>query len=71
MEYEGEFQYDRKCYGKGYDESGNVIYELIYGNGKGKEYDDWDGNLKYEGEYLNAERNGIGKDYETWNGKNI
>ena len=40
----------------------NIIYELINGNGKVKEYDD-DGNLKYEGEYLNGKRNGKGKEY--------
>jgi len=42
--------------------NGNIIYELINGNGKVKEYDD-DGNLKYEGEYLNGKRNGKGKEY--------
>ena len=34
LEYEGEFLYDKKWNGKGYDENGNIIYELINGNGK-------------------------------------
>ena len=38
LEYEGEFLYIRKCNGKGYDEQGNIIYELINGTGKVKEY---------------------------------
>ena len=36
-------------------------------NGKGIEYDD-DGNLIFEGEYLNDERNGKGKEYYYDNG---
>ena len=37
-------------------------------NGKGKEFDYFDGKLEYEGQYLNGERNGIGKEYDS-NGK--
>ena len=48
--------------GKGYDEKGNMIYELINGNGKVKEYDD-EGELRFKGEYLNGKGNGIGKEY--------
>ena len=67
MEYEGEFRYNRKWNGKGYDTSGNIIYELINGNGKVKEY--WHNDLlKFEGEYLNGLRNGKGKEYNDWNG---
>ena len=36
-------------------------------NGKGKEYND-DGKLKFEGEYINGERNGKVKAYH-FNGK--
>ena len=83
LEYEGEFLFDKKYNGKGYDENGNIIYELINGSGKAKEYED-DCQLKYEGEYLNGKRNGKGKEYdldgklifegeylngEKWNGK--
>ena len=42
LEYEGEYLYDKKWSGKGHDKNGNVIYELINGNGKVKEYDDID-----------------------------
>ena len=62
MEYEGEFRYNRKWNGKGYDTSGNIIYELINGNGKIKEYY-YDCNLEFEGEYLNGKRNGKGKEF--------
>ena len=62
MEYEGDFLYNKKWNGKGYDENGNVISELINGNGKGKEYDKY-GQLLYEGEYLNGKRHGKGKEY--------
>ena len=33
------YGYFDKWDGKGYDENGNIIYELINGNGKVKEYD--------------------------------
>ena len=62
LEYEGEFLYGRKWNGKGYDEKGNVIYELKNGNGKVREYDNA-GNLLFEGEYSNGRRNGKGKEY--------
>ena len=55
LEFEGEYLYDKKWNGKGYDENGNIIYELINGNGKVKEYGDY-GYLKFEGDYLNGER---------------
>ena len=42
--------------------------DLINGNGKGKEYD-YLGELIFEGEYLNGEKNGKGKEYR--NGKLI
>ena len=38
LEYEGEYLYDKKWNGKGYDENHNIIYELINGSGKVKEY---------------------------------
>ena len=37
-----------------------IIYES---DRKGKEYNSYDDELKYEGEYLNGERNGKGKEY--------
>ena len=62
LEYEGDFLFDKKWHGKGYDREGNIIYELIYGNGKVEEYNE-EGNLIYESEYLNGKRNGEGKEF--------
>ena len=61
IEFEGEFLYDRKWNGKGYDKNGNIIYELTNGNGKVKEYRNF--NLKYDGELKNGEKYGKGKEY--------
>ena len=55
LEYEGEFLYDKKWNGKGYDKYGNISYELINGNGKVKEYN-LKGTLIFEGEYLNGKK---------------
>ena len=66
LEYEGEYLFYKKWNGKGYDENGNIIYELINGNGKVKEYNE-DGKLEFEGEYLNCKRNGKGKEYGLLN----
>ena len=49
---------------KGYDENCNIIYEIINGNGKIKEYYS-NGNLYSEGEYLNGKKHGKGKSYYT------
>ena len=43
----------KKWNGKGYDENSNIIYELINGNGKVKEYD-INTNHVFEGQYLNG-----------------
>jgi len=73
LEYEGEYLYDKIWNGKGYDEDGNIIYEIINGKGKGIEYynhltyDDSkrvNPRIIYEGEYLNGTRNGKGRDYD-------
>ena len=61
IEYEGFYLFNNKWEGKGFDEQGNVIYELIKGKGKVKEY--LFENLKFEGEYLNGLRHGKGKEY--------
>ena len=55
------YLYDRKWNGKGYDENGNIIYELHNGNGKVREYKN--DVLIFEGEYLEGLRNGKGKEY--------
>ena len=61
--FEGEYLNGVKWNGKGYDLEGKIKYELI--NGKACsviEYDN-NGQLRYEGEYLNGKRNGKGKEY--------
>ena len=63
LEFKGEYLFGKKWAGKGYDENGNVVYELNNGSGTIKEYDRW-GELVYEGGYLNGERNGKGKEYD-------
>ena len=64
--FEGTYLYNKKWNGKGYDSNGNILYELINGNGKVKEYYD-SGKLIFEGEYLNGHRNGKGKEYYSTN----
>jgi len=63
LKYEGDYLYDKKWNGKGFDKNGNIVYELINGNGKIKEYNVF-GDLMFEGEYLNGKRNGNGKEYD-------
>ena len=60
LEYEGEYLYDRKYNGKGYDEKGNITYELINGNGKVKEFFP-NSDISFEGEYLNGKKKRIWK----------
>ena len=64
LEYVGEYLYDKKFNGKGYDENGKVIYELNNGEGKVKEYN-YNGNLLYEGKIKNILKNGKVKEYEN------
>ena len=61
LEYEGDYLYGNKFNGKGFDENGNIIYELNNGDGNVKEYDD-NGKLKFEGKYLNGKKS-KGKEY--------
>ena len=63
IEFEGEYLFNKKWTGKGYDENGNVVYELKNGNGNIREYDSDQGYLKYEGEYSKGKRNGHGKEF--------
>ena len=48
--------------GKLYDDNGNVCSDLKTKNGLIKEYG-YEGELDFEGEYLNGIRNGKGKEY--------
>ena len=59
LKFEGEYLNNKKWNGKGYDENGNITYELINGNGKVYEYDSTGINI-FDGEYLNG---------VMWNGK--
>ena len=63
MEFDGEYLIDGKWDGKGYDQNGNVIYELHNGNGMVREYDCLE-DLVFEGEYNKGKRNGKGKEYK-------
>ena len=71
LKFEGEYLNDFKWNGKAYNKLGNVIYELKDGKGLIKEYNEFNededeneyNHLKFEGEYLNGERNGKGKQY--------
>ena len=60
LRYEGEYLFDKFYNGIGYDEKGNIIFELKNGNGKVIEYYD-NGKIKFEGGYLNGKRNGKGR----------
>ena len=62
MIFKGEYLEGKYWNGKGYNENGDIIFEIINGKGKGKEYNNI-GDLIYEGEFLNGERNGKGKEY--------
>ena len=48
-----------------YDIDNNIVYEIKEGKGLIKEYDEI-GNLEFEGEYLNGERNGKGKEINNF-----
>ena len=62
LEYEGEYLRYEKWNGKGYDENGNIVYELEYGNGNVKEFD-INEQLEFEGKYFKGARFGKGKEY--------
>ena len=70
LEYEGNYLFNKKWNGRGYDKNGNVVYVLHNGNGICREYNE-NGELAFEGEYINGKRkrNGTGKEY--LNGKLI
>ena len=62
LEFKGEFLFGKKWDGKGFDDTGKIIYELNNGKGTVKEYN-CDDILIFEGEYLHSERNGKGREY--------
>ena len=70
IKFEGKFKDNMEWEGKGYNNNGDLEYELKDGNikdknnGKYKQYS-FDGNLEYEGEILNGQKNGYGKEYNN------
>ena len=65
--FKGEYLDGKRWNGKGYNNEGNVEYELKEGKGIVKEYNWLNGKLIYEGEYSNGKRNGKGKEYNDKN----
>ena len=63
LKFEVEYINGKVWNGKGYDRNEKLIFEIKEGKGYIKEFDN-DGNLKFEGKYLNGERNGKGKEYD-------
>ena len=53
-----------------YGSAKNIVYELKNEKGFIKEFYE-SGNLKFEGEYVNGERNGKGREYDFYDGKII
>ena len=62
LRFEGEYKNGKRWNGKGYIK-GKIDFEIKNGNGLMREYEI--GQLIFEGEYLNGERNGKGKEYGT------
>ena len=60
--FEGDYLNGNKWNGIGYNINSNKKYELKEGKGYFHEYYS-NGNLKFEGNYLNGQRNGKGKEY--------
>ena len=81
LEFDGEFLFNERWNGIGFDPLGNTVYELQNGNGNIKIYEN--GNLIFEGDYLKGKITGKGKQYDRngnliykgeylnsqWNGK--
>ena len=62
--FEGEYLYDKRWNGKGYDLNDKVEFEIKNGKGNVVIYD-CEGNV-YKGEYLYGEKNGKGKEYNIY-----
>ena len=71
IKFDGEFKYNKKWTGKGYDLKGNIKYEINNGSGSIIEYYDYylKEKIKFRGELLNGEINGLGKEYFNKTGK--
>ena len=64
IKYEKEIINGIVCNVKVYDKDGNFDFEIKDRNGKGKLYNDYTGNLEYEGEFSDLIQNGQGKEYD-------
>ena len=66
IKFESEFKNGKKWNGKGYGYFSDEIFELINGNTQNVEEfdDDGEGNVIFEGKYLNGEKNGKVKKYD-------
>ena len=62
LKFEGIYFFGIKYNGKHYNKNNEILYELKEGKGYIYENDNF-GNIIYEGEYLNGEKNGKGKEY--------
>ena len=60
--FEGEYLNGKKWNGKRYYKN-NLIYELKNEKGYIKEYNICDGKLRFEGQYINWDKNGKGREY--------
>ena len=63
LKFEIDYLKGKKWNGKLYDQKGNIEFEINSGQGTIKEYYN-NGELAYEGDYLNGERNGKWKEYD-------
>ena len=64
LSFEGEYLNGKIWNGKGYNINGNIEFEIKEGKGYIKEFD-YNGELIFEGEYLNGLRNGKGKEFDS------
>ena len=65
LQFEGEYLFNRRWNGVGYDTDDNKVYKLKNGHGTMAEYKyNWPDIIRliYEGEYLYGKRNGYGKE---------
>ena len=65
--FEGEYIHGKLWKAKGYNRSGDLIYEIKNGNGYAKGFNS-KGKIIFEGNYLKGEKNGKWKEYDN-NGK--
>ena len=63
LQFEGEYLNEKKWNGKGFDNKGNIEFEIKNGKGNIKEYNENDKYI-FIGVYLNGERNGKGSEYD-------